>query len=84
MTTTSTATTIPPARRPAPPPGAGRPRRRRGAPRRLCHLDRVLFTQREDFTGVAAPFYEGRLHAGILPRFRAVNAALARRATAGG
>ena len=39
--------------------------------------DRVLFTQREDFTGVAVPFYEGRLHADTLPQFRAMNAALA-------
>jgi hypothetical protein len=40
--------------------------------------DRVLFTQREDFTGVAVPFYEGHLHADTLPQFRAMNAALAR------
>ena len=38
---------------------------------------RVLFTQREDFTGVSVPFYEGRLHADTLPQFRAMNAALA-------
>jgi hypothetical protein len=37
----------------------------------------VLFTQREDFTGVAVPFYEGHLHADTLPMFRAMNAALA-------
>ena len=40
----------------------------------------VLFTQREDFTGVAVPFYEGHLHADTLPMFRAMNAALARQA----
>jgi hypothetical protein len=43
--------------------------------------DRVLFTQREDFTGVAVPFYEGHLHADTLPQFRALNAALARQAS---
>jgi hypothetical protein len=41
----------------------------------------VLFTQREDFTGVAVPFLEGRLHADTLPQFRAMNAALAREAS---
>ena len=41
----------------------------------------VLFTQREDFTGVAVPFYEGLLHADPLPMFRAMNAALAQQAT---
>jgi len=41
----------------------------------------VLFTQREDFTGVAVPFYEGHLHADTLPMFRAMNAALAQQAT---
>src|SRR6202022_3919871 len=41
---------------------------------------RVLLTQREDFSGVAVPFYEGRLHADTLPQFRAMNAALAREA----
>jgi hypothetical protein len=40
----------------------------------------VLFTQREDFTGVAVPFYEQHLHADTLPQFRAMNAALAREA----
>ncbi len=40
----------------------------------------VLFTQREDFTGVAVPFYEQRLHDDTLPQFRAMNAALAREA----
>jgi hypothetical protein len=35
---------------------------------------------REDFTGVAAPFLEEWLHAGPLPRFRAMSAALARAA----
>jgi hypothetical protein len=44
---------------------------------------RVLFTQREDFTGVAVPFYEGHLHADTLPQFRAMNAALARVASGG-
>jgi hypothetical protein len=42
--------------------------------------DRVLFTQREDFTGVAIPFYQGQLHADTLPQFRAMNIALAREA----
>ncbi len=37
----------------------------------------VLFTQREDFTGVAIPFYEQRLHDDTLPMFRAMDAALA-------
>jgi hypothetical protein len=41
---------------------------------------RVLLTQREDFSGVAVPFFEGRLHADTLPQFRAMNAALARQA----
>jgi hypothetical protein len=40
----------------------------------------VLFTQREDFTGIAVPFYEGHLHADTLPMFRAMNAALAAQA----
>lgn len=40
----------------------------------------VLFTQREDFTGVAVPFYEHHLHADTLPMFRAMNTALAARA----
>jgi hypothetical protein len=38
----------------------------------------VLFTQREDFTGVAVPFYEHGLHTDTLPMFRAMDAALAR------
>ena len=38
----------------------------------------VLFTQREDFTGVAVPFYESWLHTDTLPMFRAMDAALAR------
>jgi hypothetical protein len=42
---------------------------------------RVLFTQREDFTGLLIPFFEHRLHADTLPQFRAMNAALARQAT---
>ena len=41
----------------------------------------VLFTQREDFTGVAVPFYEGHLSADTLPMFRAMDAALAAQAT---
>jgi hypothetical protein len=40
--------------------------------------DLVRFTAREDFTGVAVPFYQGHLHADTLPQFRAMNAALAR------
>ncbi len=40
----------------------------------------VLFTQREDFTGVAVPFYQRWLHADTLPMFRAMDAALAREA----
>jgi hypothetical protein len=43
--------------------------------------DLVLFTQREDFTGIAVPFYEGHLRADTLPQFRAMNAALARAAS---
>ncbi len=43
----------------------------------------VRFTQHEDFTGVLIPFFESRLHADTLPQFRAMNAALARQATAG-
>jgi hypothetical protein len=39
----------------------------------------VLFTQRENFTGVAIPFYAGRLHADTLPQFRAMNTAIAAR-----
>jgi hypothetical protein len=45
--------------------------------------DLVRFTQREDFTGVAVPFYEGKLHADTLPQFRAMNTALAQQATEG-
>ncbi|HEY2277966.1 MAG TPA: hypothetical protein VGI00_06400 [Streptosporangiaceae bacterium] len=37
----------------------------------------VRFTQREDFTGVAVPFYQRWLHADTLPMFRAMDAALA-------
>jgi hypothetical protein len=40
--------------------------------------DRVLFAQREDFTGIAVPFYESHLRADTLPQFRAMNAALSR------
>ena len=47
---------------------------------RQLGTDRVLFTQREDFTGVAVPFYEQRLHDDTLPQFRAMNPALAREA----
>jgi len=43
----------------------------------------VLFTQREDFTGVAVPFYEHWLHTDTLPMFGAMNAALAHRVTGG-
>jgi len=43
----------------------------------------VLFTQREDFTGVAVPFYEHWLHTDTLPMFKAMNDALAHRATGG-
>ena len=35
-------------------------------------------TQREDFTGVAVPFYESWLHTDNLPMFRAMDAAPAR------
>ena len=45
---------------------------------------RVLFTQREEFSGVAVPFYEGHLHADTLPQFRAMNAALAGQAIRAG
>ncbi len=45
---------------------------------------RVRLTQREQFTGVAIPFYEHRLHDDTLPQFRAMNAALARQASNGG
>ncbi|HYS29807.1 MAG TPA: SRPBCC domain-containing protein [Candidatus Limnocylindria bacterium] len=40
----------------------------------------VLLTQREDFTGIAVPFYKHHLAADTLPQFRAMNAALARQA----
>jgi hypothetical protein len=43
----------------------------------------VLFTQREDFTGVAVPFYEHWLHTDTLPMFKAMNDALAHRVTGG-
>ena len=43
----------------------------------------VLLTQREDFTGVAVPFYEHWLHADTLPMFKAMNEALAHRVTGG-
>ena len=48
---------------------------------RQLGTDRVLFTQREDFTGIAVPFYRSHLHADTLPQFRAMNAALARAAS---
>lgn len=43
---------------------------------------RVRLTQSESFTGVAVPFYEGRLRNDTLPQFRAMNEALARRVEA--
>ena len=43
----------------------------------------VLFTQREDFTGVAVPFYEHGRHADTLPMFKAMKNALAHRVTGG-
>ena len=43
----------------------------------------VLLTQREDFTGVAVPFYAHWLRADTLPMFGAMNAALAHRVTGG-
>ena len=43
----------------------------------------VLLTQRENFTGVAVPFYEHWLHADTLPMFKAMNDALAQRVTGG-
>ena len=43
----------------------------------------VRLTQREDFTGVAVPFYEHWLRADTLPMFGAMNAALAHRVTGG-
>jgi hypothetical protein len=43
----------------------------------------VRLTQREDFTGVAVPFYEHWLHADTLPMFGSMNAALAQRVTGG-
>jgi hypothetical protein len=45
---------------------------------------RVRLTQREQFTGVAIPFYTRRLHDDTLPQFRAMNAALAQQASNGG
>jgi hypothetical protein len=48
---------------------------------RQIHPGLVLFTQRDDFTGVAVPFYEHHLHADTLPMFRAMNAALGAQAT---
>ena len=43
----------------------------------------VLLTQREDFTGIAVPFYEHWLHADTLPMFKAMDDALAQRVTGG-
>lgn len=43
---------------------------------------RVRLTQSESFTGVAVPFYEGKLRNDTLPQFRAMNEALARRVEA--
>jgi hypothetical protein len=43
---------------------------------------RVRLTQSEEFTGVAVPFYRSRLHGNTLPRFEAMNRALADRAAA--
>jgi hypothetical protein len=42
---------------------------------------RVRLTQTERFTGVAVPFFRGQLHDNTLPQFRAMNEALAHRAT---
>ncbi len=45
---------------------------------------RVRLTQREQFTGVLVPFLQHPLTTNTLPQFRAMNAALAQRATASG
>ncbi|RSM74895.1 SRPBCC domain-containing protein [Actinoplanes sp. ATCC 53533] len=42
---------------------------------------RVRLSQTETFSGVAVPFFRGRLHDQTLPQFRAMNDALARRVT---
>jgi hypothetical protein len=42
---------------------------------------RVRLTQTESFSGVLVPFFRGQLHDNTLPQFRAMNEALARRAT---
>jgi hypothetical protein len=42
---------------------------------------RVRLTQHEDFTGVLIPFFQHRLATNTLPQFRAMNTALAQRAT---
>jgi hypothetical protein len=39
---------------------------------------RTRLNQQEDFTGVAVPFFEGRLKKNTFPQFQAMNAALAR------
>ncbi|MFE6888132.1 SRPBCC family protein [Streptomyces sp. NPDC057694] len=44
--------------------------------------NRVRLTQTERFTGVAVPFFEGKLKADTLPQFHAMNKAVARRAEA--
>jgi hypothetical protein len=43
----------------------------------------VPFTQREDFTGAAVPFYKHWLYTDTLPMFRAMNAAQAHQVTGG-
>ncbi|MFE6039658.1 SRPBCC family protein [Streptomyces sp. NPDC056452] len=43
---------------------------------------RVRLTQSERFTGIAVPFFEGRLKSDTLPQFRAMNEHLAQRAEA--
>jgi hypothetical protein len=43
---------------------------------------RVRLTQTERFAGVLVPFFRNQLHGNTLPQFRAMNEALARRATA--
>lgn len=43
---------------------------------------RVRLTRSERFTGVAVPFVKGQLRSDTLPRFHAMNRALARRAEA--
>lgn len=45
---------------------------------------RVRLTQSESFTGVAVPFFEGKLRDDTLPQFHAMNEALARQVEAAG